>query len=435
MPRGYLGWGKSTQLGTGLGLAMGARLARPDWLSVNIMGDAAFGMVGMDFETAVRSRLPILTIVLNNGLMGGYTEWMPDAVARYGADRLGGRYAEIAQGARRARRAGRASRELRAALERCIAAVGAGRPRCARSRRTRSPRWQATPSSPMDAPDLIPAAVRARDLVGYGRKPPRFTWPDGARVVINLVLVYEAGSEYSVAWGDDRNDGWGEYADPGVQPPQRDPGTEAHYEYGSRAGVWRLARIFDEAEVPVTVSGAAVALELNPAVAEWMREHDHDLHGPRLALDRGLDVHRARRSARTIPARSRRSSACSGAGRSAGTRAAGRARTRAGSCRSSAASSTTPRAARTTCPTTRRARRAAMLVIPYSKTYNDSRFLMNPGFASPRDFLETLQLGLDELVREGDERRTMMTVAVHERWSGQAARAAALRSSSSTRRA
>ena len=93
------------------------------------------------------------------------------------------------------------------------------------------------------------------------------------------MLVYEAGSEYSVAWGDDRNDGWGEYADPGVQPPQRDPGTEAHYEYGSRAGVWRLARIFDEANVPVTVSGAAVALELNPAVAEWMREHDHDLMG------------------------------------------------------------------------------------------------------------------------------------------------------------
>ena len=96
VPRGYLGWGKSTQLGTGLGLAIGARLAQPDWLSVNIMGDAAFGMVGMDFETAVRSRLPILTIVLNNGLMGGYTQWMPDAVSRYGADRLGGRYADVA---------------------------------------------------------------------------------------------------------------------------------------------------------------------------------------------------------------------------------------------------------------------------------------------------------------------------------------------------
>jgi hypothetical protein len=70
---------------------------------------------------------------------------------------------------------------------------------------------------------------------------------------------------------------------------------------------------------------------------------------------------------------------------------------------------------------------APLLVVPYSKTYNDSRYLMNPGFASPRDFLETAVMGLDELVREGDDRRTMMTFAVHARWSGQAARAAAVR--------
>src|SRR5262249_44535117 len=68
-----------------------------------------------------------------------------------------------------------------------------------------------------------------------------------------------------------------------------------------------------------------------------------------------------------------------------------------------------------------------MLVIPYSKTYNDSRFLMSPGFSSPRDFLETTVMGVDELVRESEDRRTMMTVAVHARWSGQAARAAAVR--------
>jgi hypothetical protein len=65
------------------------------------------------------------------------------------------------------------------------------------------------------------------------------------------------------------------------------------------------------------------------------------------------------------------------------------------------------------------------LVVPYSKTYNDSRYLMNPGFSSPRDFVDTLTMGLDELVRDG--RTAMMTVAVHARWSGQAARAAALR--------
>jgi acetolactate synthase-1/2/3 large subunit len=127
VPRGYLGWGKSTQLGTGLGLAIGARLANPDWLSVNIMGDAAFGMVGMDFETAVRCQAPVLTIVMNNGLMGGYGEYMPDAVERHAAHRLGGEYAAIGTAlgghAERVERPG----DLRAALERCIAATGSGR--------------------------------------------------------------------------------------------------------------------------------------------------------------------------------------------------------------------------------------------------------------------------------------------------------------------
>jgi thiamine pyrophosphate-dependent acetolactate synthase large subunit-like protein len=127
VPRGYLGWGKSTQLGTGLGLTMGARLARPDWLAVNIMGDSAFGMVGMDLETAVRERIPILTIVMNNGLMGGYGEHMPDAVERYSSNQLGGSYAEV--GAALGAYTGRVAEpaELRAALNRCIASVESGR--------------------------------------------------------------------------------------------------------------------------------------------------------------------------------------------------------------------------------------------------------------------------------------------------------------------
>jgi acetolactate synthase-1/2/3 large subunit len=127
VPRGYLGWGKSTQLGTGLGLTMGARLARPDRLCVNVMGDAAFGMVAMDFETAVRCRIPILTVVLNNGLMGGYTEWMPDAVERHAANRLGGSFAELARTlGGHAERVERAA-DLRGGIERCVASVESGR--------------------------------------------------------------------------------------------------------------------------------------------------------------------------------------------------------------------------------------------------------------------------------------------------------------------
>jgi thiamine pyrophosphate-dependent acetolactate synthase large subunit-like protein len=127
VPRGYLGWGKSTQLGTGLGLTMGAKLARPGWLAVNIMGDAAFGMVGMDFETAARERIAILTIVMNNGLMGGYGQWMPNAVDRHRSNRLGGDYAAIGRAlGGHAEHVGEAG-ELRAALERCIAATASGK--------------------------------------------------------------------------------------------------------------------------------------------------------------------------------------------------------------------------------------------------------------------------------------------------------------------
>ena len=72
-PRTYLGWGKSHGLGTGLGLVIGAKLAQPEKVCVNFMGDAAFGMVGLDFETAVRSNIPIITVVLNNSTMAAET--------------------------------------------------------------------------------------------------------------------------------------------------------------------------------------------------------------------------------------------------------------------------------------------------------------------------------------------------------------------------
>jgi peptidoglycan/xylan/chitin deacetylase (PgdA/CDA1 family) len=273
---------------------------------------------------------------------------------------------------------------------------------------------------------MIPEPVRRRDLAGYGRVPPSFEWPGEARVVVNIVLVYEEGTEYSELWGDDRNDGWGEYADPGVQPPQRDRGTESHYEYGSRAGVWRLARIFDDAGVPVTVSAAAVALELNPAVAEWMRERGHDLlgHGWRWVeawtLSRAQEREELDRAVETFT-------------RVLGSRPLG------WNCRGWPSENTRELLVESggflydsdgsadDLPYYDRSLGAPFLVVPYSKTYNDSRYLMTPGFASPRDFLETLTMGLDELLREGEERRTMMTVAVHARWSGQAARAVALR--------
>jgi thiamine pyrophosphate-dependent acetolactate synthase large subunit-like protein len=94
-PRGYMGWGKSHALGTGLGLIMGAKLAAPDKFCVNFMGDAAFGMTGLDFETAVRCGIPITTIVLNNSAMAIERHALVVSHDRYRTRDIGGHYADM----------------------------------------------------------------------------------------------------------------------------------------------------------------------------------------------------------------------------------------------------------------------------------------------------------------------------------------------------
>ncbi len=98
VPGSYIGWGKSTQLGYGLGLNMGAKLAAPDRLCINIMGDAAIGMTGMDIETASRNAIAILTIVFNNGVMAAERDVLLTATAKYGALAVGGNYTRVAEG-------------------------------------------------------------------------------------------------------------------------------------------------------------------------------------------------------------------------------------------------------------------------------------------------------------------------------------------------
>lgn len=96
-PLSYLGWGKTTQLGYGLGLAMGAKLLHPDKLCINVWGDAAIGFTGMDFETAVRERIPILSILLNNFSMAIEIPIMQVSTEKYGATNISGNYAAMAQ--------------------------------------------------------------------------------------------------------------------------------------------------------------------------------------------------------------------------------------------------------------------------------------------------------------------------------------------------
>ena len=94
----YMGCGKSTQLGYGLGITMGAKLGAPDKICINVMGDAAIGMTGMDIETAARNRIAILTVVFNNGVMGAEREVLKISDAKYGSMTVGGNYQKVAEG-------------------------------------------------------------------------------------------------------------------------------------------------------------------------------------------------------------------------------------------------------------------------------------------------------------------------------------------------
>lgn len=114
-----------------------------------------------------------------------------------------------------------------------------------------------------------------RDLVGYGRRIPRVMWPDHARVAMNLVVRYEEGSEYSHAAGDDHGEPVGEFsaAINSALAGNAISCIESVFAYGSRAGVWRLARIVDLCDVKSTVFASAV--ELNPGVGLYMCETRH----------------------------------------------------------------------------------------------------------------------------------------------------------------
>jgi thiamine pyrophosphate-dependent acetolactate synthase large subunit-like protein len=124
----YIGWGKTTQLGMGLGLAMGAKLARPNHLCINVWGDAAIGFTGMDFETAVRERIPILSILFNNFSMAIEIPIMPVSQAKYGSTDISGDYAAMARAFGGYGERVTDPNEIVAALKRGIAATEDGQP-------------------------------------------------------------------------------------------------------------------------------------------------------------------------------------------------------------------------------------------------------------------------------------------------------------------
>jgi len=123
-----------------------------------------------------------------------------------------------------------------------------------------------------------------RDMVGYGANPPDPKWPNGARLAVQIVMNYEEGSEYSIPDGDGISEMYlTEVPGATLGPGKRDLIVESVYEYGSRAGFWRLMRMFEERGIKVTVFGAALALERNPDAARAIAAAGHEVcsHGNR----------------------------------------------------------------------------------------------------------------------------------------------------------
>ena len=120
-----------------------------------------------------------------------------------------------------------------------------------------------------------------RDFIGYGANPPDPHWPDDARLAVNFVINYEEGSEPSIADGDAATETGVSDAAGGRGVPGRDLAAEGMFEYGSRAGFWRLLRIFADHGVPPTIFACALALERNPPAAEAIRHAGLDIccHG------------------------------------------------------------------------------------------------------------------------------------------------------------
>jgi putative urate catabolism protein len=265
-----------------------------------------------------------------------------------------------------------------------------------------------------------------RDMVGYGRNPPAAAWPDGANVAVQFVVNYEEGGENNVLHGDAASEAFlSEIVGAQPWPGQRHWNMESIYEYGSRAGFWRLWRLFTERNVPVTVYGVATALMRNPeAVAamkeadweiashglKWIDYRDVDVETERAHMAEAIRIHEAVTGARPLGWYTGRTSMQT-------TRLA---MEEGGFLYSSDSYADD-------LPYWLNGPNGPHLVIPYTLDANDMRFATAQGFNSGDQFFAYLKDSFDVLWAEGEAGSPkMMSVGLHCRLVGRPGRAAAL---------
>jgi len=276
-----------------------------------------------------------------------------------------------------------------------------------------------------------------RDLIGYGRTPPHANWPNGARVALQFVLNYEEGGENSVLHGDAASETFLSEIIGAAAFPARHMSMESLYEYGSRAGLWRLLRMFEERRLPLTVFGVAMALQRNPEAVAAFRELGHEIacHGLRWISYQNVDeaTERAHMKEAVDIIRDLTGSAPLGwyTGRdSPNTR---RLVVEHGGFRYDADYYGDDLPFWQRVEHTDAGGQPAVtpqLIVPYTLDTNDMRFAAMQGFNSGTQFFDYLKDAFDVLYAEGDphglNRPKMLSIGLHCRLVGRPARAAAL---------
>ena len=262
-----------------------------------------------------------------------------------------------------------------------------------------------------------------RDLSGYGRQPPAADWPGGARTAVQFVINYEEGAENCVLHGDAASEAFlSEIVGAVPVDGQRHMNMESLYEYGSRAGFWRLFRMFQERSIPVTVFGVAMALQRNPEVVAAMQEANWEIasHGYRWIDYQFIDEATERKHLREALQIHREATGSRPAGWYLGRCSPQTHRIAAEEGEFVYNSDTYA----DDVPYWDYAYSTPQLMVPYTLDTNDMRFTTPQGFNSGAQFFEYLKDSFDVLHAEGGR---MMSVGLHCRIAGRPGRAAAVK--------
>jgi len=264
-----------------------------------------------------------------------------------------------------------------------------------------------------------------RDLRGYGPNPPNPRWPGGARLALQIVLNYEEGGENCILHGDSASESFlSEIVNAEPREGVRHMSMESLYEYGSRVGVWRLKKLFDQYKIPITVFAVGMAVEKNPEPVQALHAAGHEIcsHGYRWIdyqyIDEDIEREHMQRAIRAIEdATGERPLGWYTGRTSPNTRSL--VAQEGGFLYDSDDYSDE-------LPFWDRSNDQPQLIIPYTLDVNDMRFATAQGFNSGSQFLQYLKDSFDVLYAEGSESPRMMTLGLHCRISGRPGRFAAL---------